>query len=174
MDDRVHKAHRFARDRHHGQERRFTGENYIVHPEHTANLLFGADESIDNDSLMAALLHDVVEDTPTTLKEIGQEFGGVVMGLVEELTTDEQECRAKGKGPYLAEKMNNMSNDAFTIKLCDRLDNVLGLTMGTVPLKFKTRYIKETKYIISNIDRELTSIQKNLLGRVCSILLEIG
>lgn len=171
MDDRIRKAHLFAKEKHRGQERKFTGEDYIVHPEHTANLLLDVDGTVDTDSLVAAILHDVVEDTDTELKEIGKEFGGVVMGLVDELTTDEYECRSKGKGFYLAEKMNKMSNEAFTIKLCDRLDNVLGLSMDRIPLKFKTSYVKETKYIISNIDRALTNVQKELLTRLCSTLI---
>lgn len=168
MNDRIHKAHLFAEKKHCGQKRKFTGEDYIIHPEHTASILLEVDGSIDNDSLMAALLHDVAEDTDTTLEEIRQEFGGVVMSLVAELTSDKSEQRAKGKGAYLTEKMNRMSNEAFTIKLCDRLDNVLGLISDKISSRFKINYVKETKYIISNINRRLSSVQKELLNRLCS------
>ena len=64
-----------------------------------------------------------------------------------------------------------MSERAFTIKLCDRLDNIIGLSGKNIPLEFKTRYTEATQYIITNLNRPITSVQKYLLKKLCSMLL---
>ena len=168
MNDKLQKAHDFVKERHKDQKKKFTGKPYLEHLEDTANLLW---EFADTDIFIAALLHDVVEDTETELKEVGQLFGGVVMKLVEELTSDKKIQKTVGKGVYLTEKINEMSETAFTIKLCDRLSNVVSLNDKEIPTDFKTRYIKETDYIINHIDREIIGVQKNLLKRIKSMLL---
>jgi len=77
--NKIKKAHDFAVAAHEGQKRKFTGEDYIVHPEQTAQFLWEATngEAAPED-YTAALLHDVVEDTPVTTLEIGQEFNYIV------------------------------------------------------------------------------------------------
>lgn len=171
MNDRIKKAHEFAKEKHKDQKRKFTGENYLTHLENTANLLWSVEEDAEIDMLVAALLHDVVEDTSTSLKEVDQNFGPTVMKLVEELTTDNEKQTTEGKDVYLTGKIEKMSEKAFTIKLCDRLDNVMGLKDKSVPLKFKLRYIDETKYIITNLNRDINVIQKHLLDRIKSMIL---
>lgn len=171
MNDRLKKAHDFVKERHKDQKRKFTDIDYLTHLEDTANILWDVDESAETDDYIAALLHDVVEDTHTTLREVGQEFGKVVMDLVGELTTNKEEQNAKGKAVYLTEKINGMSSKAFTIKLCDRLTNVVGLGDTIIPKKFIKKYTKETTYIIKHIDREITQVQKSLLNRIKAMLL---
>lgn len=171
MDAKLQKAFDFAKERHKDQKRKFTSKPYLEHLENTANLLWEINESAGTDVFIAALLHDVVEDTETELKEVGQLFGDVVMRLVEELTSDKEKQNTIGKSIYLTEKINEMSETAFTIKLCDRLSNVVSLNNKDIPSEFKTRYIKETDYIINHINRELNEIQKDLLKRIKSMLL---
>jgi (p)ppGpp synthase/HD superfamily hydrolase len=171
MDAKLQKAFDFVKERHKDQKRKFTSKPYLEHLEDTANLLWEINESAGTDVFIAALLHDVVEDTETELKEVGQLFGGVVMRLVEELTSDKEKQNIIGKSIYLTEKINEMSETAFTIKLCDRLSNVVSLNDKDIPFEFKTRYIKETDYIINHINRELNEIQKDLLKRIKSMLL---
>ena len=171
MNDRLKKAYKFVKEKHKGQKRKFTGTDYITHLEDTTNLLWDVDDSVETDDYIAALLHDVVEDTNVTLKEIGQEFGKVVMDLVMELTSNKEEQNKKDKAEYLTEKINKMSERAFTIKLCDRLSNVVGLADTRIPEDFIKKYVKETTYIIKNIDREITQVQKNLLNRIKAMLL---
>lgn len=174
MNDRLRKAYEFVKERHKEQKRKFTDKPYLGHLENTANLLWSEYEDAETDIFIAALLHDVVEDTSTTLKEVDQTFGRVVMDMVAELTTDDNEKNIKGKAVYLTEKINSMSENAFTIKLCDRLDNILDLNDTRVSLDFVTWYTKETKYIINNIDREITSIQKGLIKRIHGALLYLA
>ena len=171
MNNRLKKAHAFAKERHKGQKRKFTNIDYLSHLEDTVRVFAEEDESVITDDLIAGLLHDVVEDTHTTLKEVGQEFGKYVMDLVGELTTDKREQNAKGKAVYLTEKINNMSKRAFTIKLCDRLTNVVGLDNEKIPLEFIEKYVKETKYIIKHINREINEVQQILLNRIKAMLL---
>lgn len=171
MNDRIKKARVFIEERHKGQKRKFTDTSYLSHLENTALVLHGADDSIENDDLIAALLHDVVEDTKTTLIEIGKLFGEGVMNLVGELTNNEEDKAVKGKAVYLTGKINNMSKRAFTIKLCDRLSNIIGLDDKRVPLEFIEKYVKETTYIIKNMDREINEVQQGLLNRIKATLL---
>lgn len=171
MDNRLQKAYKFVKERHKDQKRKFTGVPYLTHLENTVRVLAEEDDSVVTDDLIAALLHDVVEDTKTTLIEIGQLFGKEAMDLVGELTTDKEEQNAKGKSVYLTEKINKMSGRAFTIKLCDRLNNVIDLDNSKIPLEFMEKYLKETKYIIKHIDKETNEVQQRLLKRINAMIL---
>jgi len=171
MNDRLQKAYKFVKEKHKEQKRKFTDVDYIKHLEETVNILWNIDDLAETDDYIAALLHDVVEDTHTTLKEVGQEFGKVVMGLVGELTSNKEEQTTKGKAVYLTEKINKMSERAFTIKLCDRLTNVVGLEDKRIPLEFIEKYVKETRYIIKHIDREINEVQQIVLNRINVMIL---
>jgi len=174
MDSHIKKAHKFAAEAHYGQERKFTGVPYLTHLEETAQLLWEVTEGqADHDDYIVAILHDVVEDTDVEPIEIGREFGGAIMDLVVELTNDPVEKGKKGKKSYLVEKMNNMSSRALTIKLCDRLSNVSGLENDLVKTDFVKWYIKETFYILDNLDRELNEDQEYLIDRIKKMLLYI-
>lgn len=165
------KAHEFVREKHKDQKRKFTNLDYVVHLEETANILWDVNGTVEVDDLIAALLHDSVEDTDATSKEIGQLFGKVVMDLVMELTTDVEAKYAEGKAVYLTKKINNMSKRAFTIKLCDRLSNVVDLDDKKITLDFIKHYVKETNYIIKHIDREVSEVQQILIDRIKAMLL---
>lgn len=145
----ITKAKDFAIDRHKGQFRRFSGEAYVEHPKRVAQTVLKYKESKEIENLyIASLLHDVVEDTETTLEEIERHFGELVASIVGELTSKDG-LRIKEKAEYLSKKMINMSSWALVIKLSDRLDNVADLRH--VNKSFRIRYVNETKEIISNI-----------------------
>src|SRR5512141_120988 len=78
--DRLNAAYRFSEAAHAGQTRQ-SGEPYISHPLAVAGILAGW--HLDGQALCAALLHDVVEDTPATASEIEQRYGKAVALLVE-------------------------------------------------------------------------------------------
>jgi len=169
--DKIKKAYEFAKVAHGNQERKFVGIPYTTHIEETVQLLWEVTKGqTSTDNYIAAILHDVVEDTNITLQEIDQHFGRNVANLVDELTIDEAEKEAKGKKQYLSEKINGMSRDALSIKLCDRLSNIVGLDNKKIPKDFVKWYIKETQYIIDNIDRELTAIHLNLITKIRSMM----
>lgn len=150
----IEKAIQFAEEKHRKQVRK-SGEPYIVHPIKVAKIIRENKESHKiNELISAAFLHDTLEDTSASEKELKELFGELVLSLVKELTTDEQEKEKLGKKEYLAEKMKNMSSWALVIKLADRLDNVSDLNQGTP--EFKKRYTEETEYILKEIEKSRT------------------
>lgn len=156
-------ASRFSEFKHKGQFRKFSGEPYFKHPERVAKIVAQFKKSHKLDQLIsAALLHDTIEDTNTTYKDLVKLFGGLVASLVQELTSDPEEIKNVGKTQYLINKMEHMSNWALVIKLADRLENVSDLK--TTSKSFRDKIVKSTKQILSDLKahRKLTPTQQKL------------
>lgn len=120
------KAINFAAEKHRGQERRGTELPYVIHPIIVAHLLGKYKKSTRLEELqVAALLHDVLEDTECTYIEIERGFGPLVASIVMELTSDDEAIKIMGKNEYLKQKMIKMSKYAFVVKLIDRFSNIL-------------------------------------------------
>ena len=152
------EAIKFASEKHKGQVRRGTGLPYITHPMVVSFLVQKYKESKRIEELMvAALLHDTLEDTDTNFVEIATLFSPMVAGIVLELTSDEEEIKRVGKNVYLIKKMLGMSNYALTIKLADRLSNVMD--------EPSEKYKKDTKTMIGEITkgRILTISQQEII-----------
>ena len=79
----IEKAYKYAND-HHNNQKRDSGEEYIFHPLEVAYIL--SDLKLDDETICAALLHDVVEDTPVTHEDIINEFGQEIAEMVEGVT----------------------------------------------------------------------------------------
>lgn len=123
---KVLKAIEFATKKHNGQFRKVSNEPYITHPLKVSYLLPSFKKSKNMDDLLcAALLHDTLEDTETSFDEISFSFGPLVASLVYELTSDTVQIEKLGKKEYLTKKMLNMSSYGLTIKLVDRLANIM-------------------------------------------------
>ncbi|WP_294528132.1 bifunctional (p)ppGpp synthetase/guanosine-3',5'-bis(diphosphate) 3'-pyrophosphohydrolase [uncultured Allofournierella sp.] len=120
------KAYQLAVRAHDGQFRR-SGEPYICHPLHVAMLL--VDLGMDTESLAAALMHDVVEDTSVTLDELESQFGADVAHMVDgvtKLTKIKFSSVEEQQAENLRKMLMAMSQDVrvMIIKLCDRLHNM--------------------------------------------------
>ena len=120
------KAYQLAERAHSGQFRR-SGEPYICHPLHVAMLL--VDLGMDTESLAAALMHDVVEDTSVTLDELESQFGADVAHMVDgvtKLTKIRFSSVEEQQAENLRKMLMAMSQDVrvMIIKLCDRLHNM--------------------------------------------------
>ncbi|OUP24887.1 bifunctional (p)ppGpp synthetase/guanosine-3',5'-bis(diphosphate) 3'-pyrophosphohydrolase [Gemmiger sp. An194] len=120
------KAYQLAERAHSGQFRR-SGEPYICHPLHVAMLL--VDLGMDTESLAAALMHDVVEDTSVTLNELESQFGADVAHMVDgvtKLTKIQFSSVEEQQAENLRKMLMAMSQDVrvMIIKLCDRLHNM--------------------------------------------------
>lgn len=127
----IQAAYEIARKAHEGQFRR-SGEPYITHPLAVAGIL--ADMHMDHQSLMAALLHDVIEDTGITKETIAERFGGTVAGLVDSLSKIAQikfESRKQEQAENFRKMMLAMTEDirVILVKLADRLHNMRTLTV---------------------------------------------
>lgn len=153
----------FAINKHRGQKRA-NGVPYIVHPLRVAELVKTYKKSQEIDILVAAaILHDVLEDTYTSYRELIDNFGEVIASIVMELTTASYVPVLFGKDNYLSKKMANMTNYALVIKLCDRLDNISDLNGVSKEKKIKT--LKDTTIITNYLkeNRLLTGTQARLI-----------
>jgi GTP diphosphokinase / guanosine-3',5'-bis(diphosphate) 3'-diphosphatase len=121
--NRISLALVFASRAHAGQHRKDGRTPYINHPIEVMNLVVQHCTNPDEDVLVAALLHDVVEDTLITDAEIRTAFGARVARLVAELTDDKSLSKDERKRLQLSE-VHLLSNDGKLLRLCDKICNV--------------------------------------------------
>ena len=153
--DRIYQAYLFGAEAHAGQ-RRTSGEPYIHHPLAVAQRL--AEMRLDHETIVAALLHDVMEDTPTAKTQIATRFGDAVAELVDgvsKLTHLEFESRAEKQAENFRKMLMAMTRDlrVILIKLADRLHNML--TLDALTLEKRRRVSRETMDIYVPIANRL-------------------
>ncbi len=151
----VYKAYQFGAAAHEGQ-RRLSGEPYITHPLAVARTL--AEMGLDAESLCAAILHDVIEDTPTAKAEIAEAFGAEVAQLVDgvsKLTQINFRSKAEAQAENFRKMVMAMSHDirVILIKLADRLHNMR--TIFVMPPSKRSRIARETLEIYAPIAQRL-------------------
>jgi (p)ppGpp synthase/HD superfamily hydrolase len=113
----------FATQMHQGQFRKGDKKPYVVHPQAVYSILKSFRVK-DRVLLVAAWLHDTIEDTKATYNIIKRKFNQEVANLVKAVSSDKKLIAIVGKEQYLLDKMIKMSNDELTLKLADRLHNV--------------------------------------------------
>lgn len=151
----VRRAYLYAEQAHDGQKRR-SGDPYITHPLAVAGILSGM--HMDHQSLMAAMLHDVIEDTGIAKQALGEQFGDTVAELVDgvsKLTQIEFESQAEKQAENFQKMTLAMSKDirVILVKLADRLHNMR--TLGVMPPDKKRRIARETLEIYAPIAHRL-------------------
>jgi guanosine-3',5'-bis(diphosphate) 3'-pyrophosphohydrolase len=118
----------FAARKHRNQKRKGSdGEPYINHPLEVANMLANIGKIDDIDILIAAILHDTIEDTETTEQELTEIFGPRVTGFVLEVTDDKTLPKTERKRLQV-EHAPHLSNGAKQIKLADKISNITDVT----------------------------------------------
>ena len=152
---RIREAIDLAVSAHNGQVRR-SGEEYVCHPLHVACILI--EIGMDSDAVVAALLHDVVEDTDIELAEIARRFGQDVAGLVDGVTKITQmsfSTREEQQAENVRKMLLAMAKDVrvMIIKLADRLHN-MRTSYGWVPQKQRDK-AKETMDIYAPLAHRL-------------------
>ena len=151
----VIRAYHYARVMHEGQKRR-SGEDYITHPVAVATNL--ASLGLGTATLLAALLHDTVEDTPATLDDIREGFGDEVALLVDGVTKLDR-IQAESKQEQQAETLRKMvvamARDirVLVVKLADRLHNMQ--TIGAMSRDKQKRIAQETLDIYAPLAHRL-------------------
>jgi guanosine-3',5'-bis(diphosphate) 3'-pyrophosphohydrolase len=153
--DSVKRAYYFAEQAHYGQ-RRSSGEPYITHPLAVASIL--AEMHMDHQSLMAAMLHDVIEDTGIEKSAIGGQFGPTVAELVDgvsKLTQIEFSSLAEKQAENFQKMTLAMAKDirVILVKLADRLHNMR--TLGVLKPEKSRRIARETLEIYAPIAMRL-------------------
>ncbi|HEY3698220.1 MAG TPA: bifunctional GTP diphosphokinase/guanosine-3',5'-bis pyrophosphate 3'-pyrophosphohydrolase [Spongiibacteraceae bacterium] len=153
--NQVRRAYFFAEQAHVGQRRR-TGEAYVTHPLAVAGIL--AEMHMDHQSLMAAMLHDVIEDTGISKEALGAQFGDAVAELVDgvsKLTQIEFQSRAEAQAENFQKMAMAMAKDirVILVKLADRLHNMR--TLGVLKPDKRRRIARETLEIYAPIAQRL-------------------
>ena len=151
----VKRAYYFAEQAHESQRRR-SGEPYVTHPLAVADIL--SDMFMDHESLAAAMLHDVIEDTGVTKDELAKQFGESITELVDgvsKLTQIEFNSKAEAQAENFQKMTMAMSKDirVILVKLADRLHNMR--TLGVMKPEKRRRIAKETLEIYSPIANRL-------------------
>ena len=150
--DVVARAVAFA-VRYHGDQRRPTGAPYLEHLLEALEVLVRGAGVTDPDVLCAAVLHDVVEDTPCTVADVRAEFGAQVASLVDWVTIPESGADKGDKGAKKAAKeaylsgLRDAPDDAILVKLADRISNVQTLR-NLSPAKQRDYYAQTVRYIM--------------------------
>jgi GTP pyrophosphokinase len=153
--DAVRRAFEFAALRHIDQKRR-SGEEFVAHPVEVAKICSGL--RLDTSTLCAALLHDTVEDTPTSLDEVRDEFGEDVAQLVDgvtKLTGITFKSRDEAQAENYRKMMVAMAADVrvILVKLADRLHNMR--TIGALPKQKQIEKSRETLDIYAPLAHRL-------------------
>lgn len=151
---RLQEAFELAREAHSAQKRK-TGEPYIFHPIAVANI--AAEElQLDVNSVMAAFLHDVVEDTPITLDELQRRFGQDVAMLVKVVTKQKKEKYEMSKQlDNFKQMLNSVQYDIrpIMVKLADRLHNMR--TLSSMRTDKQMKIAGETDYFYAPLATRL-------------------
>jgi RelA/SpoT family (p)ppGpp synthetase len=152
---RVMEAYHYSAAAHEGQRRR-SGEPYISHPVAVATIL--AELRMDAQTIMAALLHDVIEDTGSTKEELGQRFGDEVADLVDGVSKLDQvkfQSREEAQAENFRKMLLAMTGDirVILVKLADRTHNMR--TLWVMPPDKRRRIARETLDIYAPIANRL-------------------
>lgn len=153
--DCVRRAYYYASQAHDGQRRR-SGEKYVTHPLAVARIL--ADMHMDHQSLMAAMLHDVIEDTGIPKEALSEQFGEAVADLVDgvsKLTQISFDSKEEAQAENFQKMAMAMARDirVIIVKLADRLHNMRTLEVMSPPKR--RRIAKETLEIYAPIANRL-------------------
>ncbi|QRY64005.1 RelA/SpoT family protein [Gordonia sp. PDNC005] len=149
----LQQAYDVAEQRHTGQFRK-SGDPYITHPLAVATIL--ADLGMDTTTLVAALLHDTVEDTGYSLEELEKDFGAEVAHLVDGVTKlDKVALGSAAEGETIRKMIIAMARDprVLVIKVADRLHNMR--TMRFLPPEKQARKARETLEVIAPLAHRL-------------------
>nr|WP_301331420.1 bifunctional (p)ppGpp synthetase/guanosine-3',5'-bis(diphosphate) 3'-pyrophosphohydrolase [Solimonas aquatica] len=151
----VRRAAEFAKNMHEGQ-RRSSGEPYVYHPLAVARIL--AEMRLDHTTLIAAILHDVIEDTGISREQLAREFGEDVAALVDgvsKIGKMEGRTRAEMQAESFRKLLLAMTQDlrVILVKLADRLHNMR--TLGAMAADKRRRIARETLEIYAPIAQRL-------------------
>ncbi len=151
----IKKAYDFALEAH-KEQRRASGEPYFIHPFSVAMTL--ADFQLDATSIVAGLLHDVVEDTKYTLEDIDHNFGQTMALIIDGVTKlsklsfkTKEECAAENLRKMLFAMVKDIR--VILVKIADRLNNIR--TIKSLPVEKQKRIAQETLDIYAPLSNRL-------------------
>ena len=166
------KAIKFAAEKHRYQKRKDKGKTpYINHPINVANMLAVEGEEKDINLLIAALLHDTLEDTKTKPEEIEKEFGPEVLSIIKEVT-DNKKYPSPVRKKLQVKNAHKISESAKKIKIADKICNIRDII--TIPPQYWTRrrkieYVEWTEQLVNEVrgvNRNLENLYDNLVKSI--------
>ena len=167
----VVKAANFAAFKHRNQRRKDAAASpYINHPIALANVLANEAGITDSIVLCAALLHDTVEDTETTLEELQAGFGKAIASVVMEVTDDKKLPKAERKRLQIVDA-KTASRRARLVKLADKICNLRDIATSPPPkwnLRRKRKYFDWAKKVIDQLrgtNRKLEKLFDDALSK---------
>lgn len=173
--ERIEKAYAYGKKIHDGQKR-YSGEPYFTHPIAVAEIL--ADMGADTDTIIVGLLHDTVEDSDISLKDIEKRFGATVSQMVDGMTKfsagDFAEKATQNEQIESIRKLFTMMEQdvrVMVVKLVDRLHNMR--TVGVFPDAKRHKFAKETQDIFVKVANGLCmSDIRDELEELCAIAMD--
>ncbi len=153
----------FAAEKHRDQKRKGSpGYPYINHPLEVANLLANVGEVDDVDVIVAAILHDTVEDCGVSYDEIEGQFGRKVADLVSEVTDDKSLPKVERKRLQI-EHAPHLSHGAKQVKLADKISNVRDITENPPadwPLERRRQYVEWGVSVVAGLRGANADLEK--------------
>ncbi|MBS0380747.1 MAG: bifunctional (p)ppGpp synthetase/guanosine-3',5'-bis(diphosphate) 3'-pyrophosphohydrolase [Proteobacteria bacterium] len=160
---RILRAALFAAQKHRNQRRKDKEASpYINHPIALADLLASAGLAGETDVLLAALLHDTVEDTDTTFAELKRRFGSKVAGIVREVTDDKSLPKQRRK-ELQVEHAPHLSREAKLVKLADKICNLRDISSSPPadwPLARRREYFDWAKRFVDGLRGVNTKLER--------------
>jgi guanosine-3',5'-bis(diphosphate) 3'-pyrophosphohydrolase len=166
---------KFASERHASQRRKGCDQvPYINHLIKVAEILYRVGNETDYELLSAAILHDILEDTPTTELELKEKFGERIALLVEEVT-DDMSLTYEDRKRYQIKKSLSISDDAKKIKIADKISNIqdilsLSLTWSNRRKRqyvdWSMKVIENCRGVNTNLENAFDEIVKNALQQI--------
>ena len=147
------RAVNFSAEKHRTQHRKDNVSPYINHPIAVAETLARVGNVRDLDTIVAAILHDTIEDTDTTPEEISREFGDGVLSLVLEVS-DDKTLRKEVRKQLQIENAPHKSHPAKLIKLADKINNLIDLTNYPPtdwPLERRVEYLNWSEKVVAGL-----------------------
>jgi GTP diphosphokinase / guanosine-3',5'-bis(diphosphate) 3'-diphosphatase len=148
------KALNFSAEKHRHQRRKDSSASpYINHPIEVANVLWTIGEVYDETAIIAALLHDTLEDTDATAEDICSHFGEEVKALVLEVSDDKNLPKQERKQNQILHS-SHLSQRAKQIKLADKICNVHDIAFappGNWPLQRRTEYLQWAQAVVHGL-----------------------
>lgn len=169
MPNIIITAAQMATAAHQGQQRKYTGRDYIEHPYRVA-MRVAARPDATEEMVAAALLHDTLEDTTLTLKDLIEAFGQKVAQMVWDLTNPSKshpEMNRAQRKEMDRVHLGETDWQVKTIKLLDRIDNLR--EMDGAPSEFKKRYAKESALLADAIGQVDPALRQELLDAAMKI-----
>ena len=174
MDDSVGlilKATRFSAEKHNDQRRKDSNSSpYINHPIEVAETLWRVGYVRDETLLVAAILHDTIEDTNTTKEEIETEFGEEVLSLVLEVT-DDKSLPKQTRKQLQVEHAPHISERAKLLKIADKINNIRDIIKSPPAdwsLERRQEYLLWTEKVVAG----LRGVNPNLESQYDALLAE--